>query len=119
MMGESQNVSNSVEMVRKSGLSVAKIQSIINPESSLSLEPASVMIIGPGMRQVSTGFISGDNPAQVIILLFIMISTLSQIMYTLSQFGDAKAALIRIKKYQIFLLKLRLIKVWNSLHPLD
>lgn len=119
MMGESQNVSNSAEMARKSGLSVAKIQSIINPESSLSLESAAVMIIDPGMRQVSTGFISGDNPAQVIILLFIMISTLSQIMYTLSQFGDAKAALIRIKKYQIFLLKLRLIKVWNSLHPLD
>lgn len=92
MMGESQNVSNSAEMARKSGLSVAKIQSIINPESSLSLESAAVMIIDPGMRQVSTGFISGDNPAQVIILLFIMISTLSQIMYTLSQFGDAKAA---------------------------
>lgn len=96
-MGESQNVINHIEKVRKSGLSVAIIESIINPLSSLSLELAAVLIIGLGMWQVSTGFISGDNLAQFIILLFIMISPLSQIMYTLSQFGDAKAALIRIK----------------------
>jgi ATP-binding cassette subfamily B protein len=97
---ESEQLDKLVDRTWLTGLSVARIQAVINPLSTIGLEISAIVVLGLGIFRVSTGQLPIEGLTQFIMLLFILIPPLSQVMYAGSQIGESLAALTRIKQVE-------------------
>lgn len=95
---EVKHINSLIDSTWAAGIHMVKVQSIISPLTSIGFQVSACIVLGLGMLQTTRGGLELDSLAQFVMLLFIIITPLGQLSYSLSLFGDSFAALTRIEE---------------------
>lgn len=93
---ELSKILNETIKVKKLGINVAKIQSVMTPVSNLSLQACGIVILGVGGFRVSNAQMSIESLTSFILLMYIAITPIGQIFSAITSISEAMGALSRI-----------------------
>lgn len=83
---------------RKAGLRVARITSLLEPMSLLTMQAAVLVVLGVGGFRVAAGQLAIGDMVSFLMYVFLLIAPLGQIFAALGTFGSSMGAIDRIRE---------------------
>jgi ATP-binding cassette subfamily B protein len=83
---------------RKAGLRVARITSLLEPMSLLTMQAAVLMVLGVGGFRVAAGHLAIGDMVSFLMYVFLLIAPLGQIFSALGTLGSSMGAIDRIRE---------------------
>lgn len=95
---EEEKATQQAEQLRKLGIRLAKIQSLMTPISNTSIQICGLIVLGIGGYRVSMGYMAIEDLVAFALLLYIMIGPVGQIFSAFSGIGESLGSFARIRE---------------------
>lgn len=95
---EEEKATQQADQLRKLGIRLAKIQSLMTPISNTSIQICGLIVLGIGGYRVSMGHMAIEDLVAFALLLYIMIGPVGQIFSAFSGIGESLGSFARIRE---------------------
>ena len=95
---EEEKIVARIENLKKLGIHLAKIQSLMTPISNLFLQICGFLVLGIGGYRVTLGYMEISDLIAFSLMLYILVGPTGQILSSLSEVGESLGSFSRIRE---------------------